>query len=304
MIPEPSPQTPAPEPERWPADALLQRLVDGTLAWLATEPLALADLCLGVSVSWVLVTDGTGRQALGTALTPAGEGTLDGSWFTDRDPDWCNWSLADLPPLLLSDHPLERCLGLAAINAVSQFRLAREGLAGTTPTTGRAGLVQWIADQAPRRLVMIGNMHPLVEGLAKYGIVPRVFERSPGNRAGALPDAQEWAWLGAADGLIITGATLLNHTLAPLLALSAAARFRVLVGFSAQAHPRLFAGSGLTAVFSMHALEPERMRRRLQLGHWNVLPTEAPSYLAAIDPTAPSAGGTEAPPVTRSLAHG
>lgn len=284
----------APEPDRWPHDPLLQRLIDGTLDWLAAAPLTLADLCLGVTVSWVMVADQAGRRALGTALTPAGEVALDGGWFAGRDPDWARWPLADLPPLLLSDHPLERCLGLAAINAVSQYRLAREGLAGTSPTAGRAGLVGWLAEQAPRRLVMIGNMHPLVAGLAGHGIVPRVFERSPGNRAGALPDAQEWAWLGAADVLVITGATLLNHTLAPLLALSPGARLRVLVGFSAQAHPRLFAGSGLTQVFSMHALEPDRVRRRLQLGHWNALPTAAPGYLASIDPPATPAGGMNA----------
>lgn len=273
--------TPLPD---WVHDPLLAGIAERAATWMAGRDLMLEDLCLGQPVSWAIVRDGQGRRAMGTALTPNHEGGDLDHLFLGLAPDWRDWPVAQLPARLLTRHPLERCLALAVINAVSQYRLALEDLApvqcGEGPGGGRAGVLRWVAAQRPERLVMIGNMRPLVAGLKEAGITPVVFERHPDNRSGALSDAQEWAWLPRADGLIATGATLLNHTLAPLVALSGAARFRILVGFSAQTHPEFLAGLGLTHLFSVHIRDVDGIRRRLQIGQWNALFESELPYLA------------------------
>lgn len=275
----------APEPAPgWVRDPPIERLVRGTLDYLAHHALVLDDLCLGLPISWAMVRDPAGRRAMGTALTPVPEGGLGGPLHLGLPPEWPDWPLSELPPRLLSDRPPERCLALAIVNAISQYRLAREGLAGLTTGQDRPGLVDWVVRQSPRRVVMIGNMEPIAQGLAAAGIPHRVFERNPGHRTGALSDAQEWAWLPQADGLIVTGATLVNHTLSPILGLARQAGFRVLVGFSAQAHPELLAGCGATHVFSVHIRDCDRVRRQLQAGHWSRMFDTETGYLAPLRP--------------------
>jgi len=270
---------------RWARDAVLETLATRAGDALAAYPLILDDLSLGQPISWAVVRDAAGRRALGTALTPVGECATSAEPCADLPSDWRDWPLAALPPRLMADHPLERCLALATVNAIAQHRLAREELAGVEQVAGRGHVVRWVAAQAARRVVVIGNLGPLVAGLSAAGIPHVVFERHPHQRAGAWSDAQEWAWLEQADGLILTGATLLNHTLAPLLALARTARFRVLVGFSAQAHPTFLAGCGLTHVFSVHVRQLERLRRALQIARWQTLFEHETSYFARIPST-------------------
>ena len=271
------------EDTRWPSDPLLETLAHRAVEDLAVHPLVLEDLSLGQPISWALVRDRHGHRALGLALTPVGESSSPGPRHAGLPLDWSEWPLPELPGRILADHPLERCLALAVINAISQHRLAREGFAGVETTEVRPSVVRWVREQGVRRVVVIGNMGPLVTGLAEAGVPHVVFERSPGNRAGALPDAQEWAWLPRADGLILTGATLLNHTLAPILALAREARFKLLVGFSAQAHPAFLAGCGVTHVFSLHIRNIDRVRRLLQVGHWNSMFETEMGYLAGLE---------------------
>lgn len=269
------------ERPNWARDPLLETLVRRTLDYLAGQTLTLEDICLGLPISWAVVRDSEGRRALGTALTPTAEGA--GAELHQGLPaNWPDWPLAELPGRIMADHPLERCLALAVINAISQYRLGRENLAGVEADHGRGSVVRWVAAQRPSRVVMIGNMGPLATGLSEAGIPHVVFERNPGNRSGALSDAQEWAWLAEADGLICTGAALVNHTLSPMLALARQARFRILVGFSAQAHPEFLAGCGASHVFSLHIRDVDRIRRQLQVGNWNSMFESETGYLASL----------------------
>ena len=269
----------------WARDPLLETLASRTSDWMTGRELVLEDLCLGLPISWAIVRDAKGRRAMGTALTPANEGGDQDLRYPGLSTDWRDWTVQDLPGRIMADHPLERCLALAVINAVSQYRLALEELAGVELRQARGSVVRWVVEQRPERLVMIGNMGPLVNGLKEAGVPLAVFERNPGNRSGAYGDAQEWAWLERADGLILTGATLVNHTLAPLIALAGQARFRLLVGFSAQVHPAFLAGSGIQRVFSLHIRDIDRVRRQLQIGNWDAMFDSEAGYIADVDGT-------------------
>ncbi len=277
--------TPAAALPRWARDPIIEALAGRAATWAAAQSLVLEDLCLALPVSWAVVRDAQGRRALGTALTPVGEGSADAALHEGLPPDWRDWPLPTLAARLAGTHPYERCLALAAINALSQHRLAGQ-LQAMAATPIRGGIVRWVAEQRPDRLVMIGNMQPLAEGFAKAGIAHWIFERNPANRRGVQPnvldDAQEWAWLPEADGLVVTGAALLNHSLAPMLALARRARFVALVGFSAQAHPEFLAGSGLTHVFSMRFADIDAMRRQLQVGNWNAMFATEGAYMLPV----------------------
>lgn len=264
--------TASPPPPDWARDPVIDSLAERAAAWLRQHPLVLEDLCLGLKVSWAVVRDAQGRRALGTALTPVGEAGPEDSrvppWQATLPSRWADWSLPDLALRLRAQHPDERCLALALINAASQARLAVQ----PPPASPlRGGIVRWVAGQRPQRLVMVGNMQPLAEGFRQAGIAHVIFERSAADRCGALSDAQEWAWLPEADGLVITGAALLNHSLSPMIAMARKARFIALVGFSAQAHPDFLAGSGVTHLFSMRFADVDAMRSHLQVGNWNAM---------------------------------
>jgi uncharacterized protein (DUF4213/DUF364 family) len=103
----------------------------------AGRELVLEDLCLGLPISWAIVRDAQGRRAMGTALTPANEGGDRELRYTGLPTDWRDWPLPDLPGRIMADHPLERCLALTVINAVSQYRLALEELAGVECQSAR-----------------------------------------------------------------------------------------------------------------------------------------------------------------------
>jgi uncharacterized protein len=268
---------------QWARDPLLEHLSQRASAWLDGQTLTLEDISLGLPISWAIVRDAEGRRSLGTAMTPVGEFAGPGERYQGLPLDWSEWPLAELPGRIMADHPLERCLALAVINAISQYRLGREELAGVETGQDRPSVVRWVTGQDVRRVVVIGNMGPLVKGLAEAGVPHVVFERNPGNRSGALSDAQEWAWLAEADGLIVTGAALLNHSLSPILALARRARFRLLVGFSAQAHPAFLAGCGATHVFSLHIDNLDQIRRLLQVGNWNRMFESETGYLARLE---------------------
>lgn len=274
-------KTDSPRPA-WARDHVLERVAAGAVAHAREHDLAIEEISLGLPISWAIVRDAQGRRALGTALTPVAEAGDREMRFAGLAEDWTAWSLADLPPRIMANDPIERALALATTNAISQHKVVLEERRAFQNGHDRPSVARWVRDQGAERVVVIGNMRPLIAELETLGVPHVVFERSLTNRPGAMSDAHEWAWLAEADGLIMTGATLVNHTLAPLLALSPRARFRLLVGFSAQAHPSFLVGSGVTHIFSMHVREIDATRRHLQVGNWRRFFTDETGYLATV----------------------
>jgi len=143
--------------------------------------------------------------------------------------------------LLNSFNMVERAVGIAALNAVSQHVMDREGY------EREIGVDVFDAIEAEKedKVAVVGYMRPLVGKLR--GKVKRVlvFERSPRLRGDALPDTFVEQLLPKADVVVISGASLVNGTIDRLLELSRSAKFVAVAGPSASALPEPFFERGV-----------------------------------------------------------
>lgn len=133
---------------------------------------------------------------------------------------------------------LSRTLFLSCINAISQHLLWNKEI-------GRNHikyfpLIDYIVGRIENidNVVIIGNMVPLVRRIRRITDKVYVFERDPFLRIeGALPDYLEFRYLEDADVVIMTGVTLLNDTLDPIMKYIGTSALRIIVGPTAQLLP-------------------------------------------------------------------
>lgn len=150
----------------------------------------------------------------------------------------------------------ERALGLAAVNAISQFAL-RERAQALAPCPDTVALL----DVRPGdRIGMVGLFGRLVEPIREQGASLTVVELDAKHvRAGpGLVVTLDTAALSGCNKIIITGTTLLNGTLDALLARLAHAERICLVGPSASCLPEPLFARGLTAIGGMRIDSIER----------------------------------------------
>ena len=244
--------------------SLFARLGDAALADAAAHGLTLAELGMGLSCAHAVVAGPEGR-AIGTALTPGGEGPVS---------PLAGGTLAEVIAAGKRYDPFARAAALAAMNAVSRYLLPSPAQTGELRATGCGRILD--ATTAGERIVVIGYLRPLVECLRREGRDVTVFCRSHRDPAqGVYNDIFEYEAVGEADVLLMTGAVLVGSTLEALLALSPRAKMRVLTGFSAGVHPQWLAGSGVTHLASL-CLE-EEVKLRLARNDWEAL-FDYPAY--------------------------
>ena len=133
---------------------------------------------------------------------------------------------------------INRTLFLACINAMSQYLIWHRGVGLERMSYGN--LIDHIANQirSTDTVVVIGNMVPLVRKIRGITNKVYVFERDPRLRIeDALPDYLEYRYLEEADIVIITGVTLLNDTIDPILRYTSESALKIIVGPTAQLLP-------------------------------------------------------------------
>jgi uncharacterized protein (DUF4213/DUF364 family) len=115
----------------------------------------------------------------------------------------------------LSDEPLQRALGFGALNAVSQhlWRSAGTKLDQATDPVGHLD----VGNAA--HVGMVGFFPPLVKRFAAATTRLTVIEKDPDllTRTGAFKMSADVAALADCDRVLITGSTLINHTLDDVL---------------------------------------------------------------------------------------
>ena len=160
----------------------------------------------------------------------------------------------------------ERALGLAAINALSQHLLSREAALAEMPAN-----IDLLAAQPGERVGMVGYFGRVVEPLRSMGVAVTVVEldetllrSEPG-----LEVTLDASLLQNCEQVIITGTTLLNHSLDHLLYHCAAAREVYLLGPSASCLPDVLFAAGITCIGGFRVTDPELFARRWsQGGRW------------------------------------
>jgi len=190
--------------------------------------LRIADYCLCLSGGYVVVEGPRGR-AMGFAHIPRED--LHDMGGEVREP-----RLEEVVEMLLDLNPLNRVLGLAMANAVSQYFLGDVVPSGGVPV-GR------------EPICLVGNMRPLAERFRREGRTVWVFERSQKLRHGSFSDVEEELLLPKCGTLIITGMTLLNFTIDRILERSQG--LNVLTGPTAGVHPEPLRGTKIHYVASM-----------------------------------------------------
>ncbi|MGB9787034.1 MAG: Rossmann-like domain-containing protein [Infirmifilum uzonense] len=208
------------------------------------EGLRLVDYCLCLKAAYVVVEGPRGR-ALGFAHIPH-EDLHD---LGDTKPP----RLEEMPEFVVDLNPLNRVLGVAMLNAVSQYHLAE-------PVS--ASIYEYIGEEP---VCLIGNMGPLAEQLRMQGRRVYVFERSRELRRHAFSDVEEEILLPACKTLVITGMTLLNFTLDKILENSNG--LNILTGPTAGLHPEIVKGTRIHVLASMK-FNVEAAVQHLRLGNY------------------------------------
>lgn len=215
------------------------------------------DWCVCLRYAYVEVLTEEGRY-LGVALVPHED--IHGVRAPLREP-----SMESLIELVSSPNPFDKVLGVALINALSSHLIRKDEELSGLPEISE-GVPSLLSSEGVRSVLVVGNMVPLVRKLKEAGMEVYVTERNPAGRwGGAYPDTSFARLARNVEAAVITGATLVNDTIDFLLE-ALDHTFKVLVGPTAGAYPRLLAPRYVDAVASMVVDDVEAVKRVLRLG--------------------------------------
>jgi uncharacterized protein (DUF4213/DUF364 family) len=173
----------------------------------------------------------------------------------------------DVARLFAADDPVERALGLAAINAVTQHVFRRAGYEPDLAANSLGSLQLKPGD----RVGMIGFFPPLVPRVRELGLPLTVVElraelvkEEPGLSVTLDPKR-----LAECNKIVSTSTVLLNNTLEQILSHCRHAEELALVGPSASCFPEPLFARGVTTMGGYWVLDPAAfMRRAAVLEPW------------------------------------
>ena len=238
-----------------------------TKALRFVEGLKLVDFGFALPYTWVLV-EGSEGKALGVAMTLPEE--IQRYTNSINEP-----SLNAFIERADSLNVIERTLGLAAINAVSQYHIDLSN-------------AEWVdvLDLLPEnagKIALIGNMPPLARALHEKGAETFVFERNAKlwNRD-TYSDALEYHLLPEMDVVIASASCLVNGTIDMLLDRARKARLFVLTGPTGQLLPEFLRGTKVTHLAAMKVIDTEKALLGLKLGSFRGFEEGNRKYVAKV----------------------
>ncbi len=265
-------------------------LIDRVATWVSKQiervgaPLRIVEYGVGVMYSYVLVECG-GEEYLGVALTP-----LEDVAGVRIVPVKRVSSVAEALSLVSSLNPLEKSVGVAAVNAVSSYLLWGAGQDRELHIEVGVDIVSAVPRVASGKVLVVGHMGPLVRALKEHGAREvHVVERCAAMRCrGALSDSALPRLAPEVDTLVVTGATLVNDTLDYILSLRKADSTLILVGPTAGAHPTPLFTEGVNAIASMRAVKVSAVLDVIRRGGGRWAFTEFCEQYVVRAPTTPS----------------
>jgi uncharacterized protein (DUF4213/DUF364 family) len=155
------------------------------------------------------------------------------------------------------ERPLFASVKMAVLNAVSA-RIIASG--GYTVMVGRDP-IEWIDASAGKTVTIVGAFQAYMDKLSELPCRLQVLELD----ANAFPERHRRLYVPAerapeilpgSDAVILTGSTLVNHTLDDLLALISPCTFTVLVGPSSGLLPDVLFSKGVDLIGTIRILDP------------------------------------------------
>ena len=215
------------------------------------DGLELVDFGFALPYTWVLV-EGPEGKALGVAMTLPEEVQR---YRNSIDEPSLNVFIERADSL----NVIERTLGLAAINAVSQYYIEL--------SDAEFADVLELLPENTGKVALIGNMPPLVRELRNNGYEVYVFERNAKLwDKDTYSDALEYHILPEMDAVIASASCLVNGTIDMLLDRAKKAELFVLTGPTGQLLPEFLRGTGVTHLASMKVIDFEKAILGLKLG--------------------------------------
>jgi len=215
------------------------------------DGLELVDFSFGLPYTYVLI-EGSEGKALGVAMTLPEE--VQRYSNSVEEP-----SLEAFIERADSLNAIERTLGLAAINAVSQYHIDLSS-------------AKWVdavelLDSDIKTVAVIGNMPPIVRALREKGYNLHIFERNPRLwDRDTLSDALEYWLLPGVDAVVASATCLVNGTLDMLSDRAKNARVFLLTGPTGQLLPDFLSGTRVTHIAAMKVVDLEKALLGLKLG--------------------------------------
>jgi uncharacterized protein len=174
-----------------------------------------------------------------------------------------NTGILELMALMLSTNPLEKSVGIAAVNAVSQTIMALEPEKYPIEETDFLDLLPFNGGRP--RVGMVGNIGPFVSFLSKHAESLVIIDDNPflvaGPQGGNCITSRNMKDLAAVDLLIITGSSAAVGDLDEVLASAKSARFIGVVGPSAGWLPDSAFRRGVHAVAATRIVDLAGARR-------------------------------------------
>ena len=189
----------------------------------------------GVAATLRYLVDGGGCSLLPYAGTLAGK------------------EAAEIVPMLGSKNIVEASIGLATINALSQW----EGDAGSS----NDDLVQLLRIGPSDRVGMIGDITPVFERIRRHAKECVVFDEGKPRESGITETTLEEDLLPKCDVVILSATSLLNKTFDRMIALSSGAREICVMGPSTPMLPDVFRPRGVTLLSGRRFTDPDRLMR-------------------------------------------
>lgn len=212
------------------------------------ENFKLSGVCVSLCYTAVMLDNGY----VGLCHTPT-EDIGHSHWGRRRD--FHGFKALEIARLANSFDMIERTVGIATLNALSQHLMDSEGY------ERQFGMDAFDAMNVRREdsVAVVGYIRPLVGKLRENALEVHVFERNPQLRGDALPDTFVDSILPKADVVVISGSSLVNGTLDRLLELSEKARVVVMTGPTAGMLPEPLFERSVNVVAGVRAKGPKVM---------------------------------------------
>ncbi|GJQ60910.1 MAG: Fis family transcriptional regulator [Candidatus Scalindua sp. AMX11] len=170
--------------------------------------------------------------------------------------------ISDLMDYALEDNALKAAVGIATINALSAILLEEETCEYKPSAYGNALDLVRVTDQDT--VVMVGAFPPFIKQIQETAKRLFVIEKNPrivgkGDNIEIEPVARLEELIPQANILIITGVTLINQTLGPILKLAENTSNIIVVGPTASVYPKPLFERGVTIMGGVRITDPSKM---------------------------------------------
>lgn len=196
-------------------------------------------------------------------------------------------SAFDLADYVTSENVLERAIGVSSLNALTQFYIDEYKEQYNFYTN--YDVLEYIPVSKNTRVGMVGRIGPFVNFLTKKSEKLIIVDDNPAisegkNERGYIL-SRDIETLEGVDILILTGSTVIEHSLETPLNAAKNAIFKIVIGPTASWIPDVAFELGLDAVCGMKFKEPEKaFRTIMQGGGTKFFSKYAEKYILAKDP--------------------